>query len=330
MITKIFEEIDALLAKINFEDIWPGFKPYDYVLFCNDAAFLRGEEIKWEDYKANTAVSYNGKLVATWVLANPHDYDADLLASCLVHEMFHAFQKEQGDTRFSNEFILFAYPRDLDNCQLKMAENFYLIKALTDKSIIDLDQFATLRRARRRIIGDSFFEQELRAETLEGMAEYAGVMALLQLNREKAIIQIDKHTNYLRNPQNLFDIRRMCYFTGCILCLVLKSLNINFKHDLKETRTVFELIILEQNNVEKLFEQNSEEVNKKFSDFRKAHNNKTEIAAEIRGFDPMNTVRLKDEILCRDFVFLNNEFIKGPVLLEMEKDSPNCVLAYIR
>jgi len=205
---KLYTEVENILKKVDFDAIWKGFAPCEFIL--ND-------------------------------VAKPNEEDVELLAMRVVHEMFHTFQTKQGESRKINDLAMSAYPHDIDNYHLKIAENHYLIKAFGENSEVDFEQFAVLRRARKRIIGDAI-NQELLVETFEGMAEYAGMMALRQISHQKFMGQLEKQLVYARNPENLCSMWRLSRHVGSILCMTLKALGMDFYHKLSEPRPLFDLI----------------------------------------------------------------------------------------
>jgi len=331
----ISQQIDEMLAKVDFEAIWPGFLPSDYILFIDGKAYLHGEEIPWDGrFMANTALDYNGRQVATWnVVYEDEDdtkLDAESNVSGIVHEMFHVFQNNNGETRHANEFALFMYPHDLDNYQLKQAENFYLAKAFAENSQLDLEQFVTIRKARSRIISADAMLQEMLSETKEGMAEYAGLMALNQLSRRKFVEAADRHLGRLRDPEILMKPRLVSYSVGCMMCLAMASIGIDFFHALDDPRPLFELIPQSVNAIQEQFDKQREELAERFDALRLSRTEYVERECEITGFDPMAMVRVGDEILCESNVMLDDEAVQGPLLLEMQAGSLNAVKAYSR
>ena len=328
----LYLHVSEVLEKVDFDGIWKGFTPYDFALYDHETVYFKDRQIPWDDrFLGNTAREIDGVLTALWHVDDPASTDIDLLASGLVHEMFHAFQTQQGESRNIDEFALFAYPHDLDNCQLKMAENHYLFKAFAENSLTDFEQFVVLRCARRRIIGDAM-EQELNAETVEGMAEYVGLMALNQLSRHKFISEIENHMTRMRSPENMLEVRGAAYSTGAMLCCAMASLNIDFYHQLTESRTLFEIAqsLLHENAIAKCFNEAKEALQRKFDDFWRDNREKVVRNAAITGFDPMNMVRLGDQFLCYRFVMLDGEYIEGPVLLQMEEGALRQVTAYFK
>ncbi len=52
------------------------------------------------------------------------DVDSVILASKMIHEMFHGFQRENGESRFPDELdALYNYSYDACNLELKLIEN---------------------------------------------------------------------------------------------------------------------------------------------------------------------------------------------------------------
>lgn len=141
------------------------------------------------------------------------------------------------------------YPRDVDNFHLKMAENHYLAKAFAENSPTDLQQFAILRQARGRIIGD-LIQQEALWETEFGLPEYIRLMALNQTSRQKFVEEAEGHMRRLRDVQSLFDMPLMSRSVGCVLCLTMKSLGINFEHEPGDAQTLFEMLPKENSAVQ--------------------------------------------------------------------------------
>ena len=214
-------QVDEMLNSIDFAAIWPGFAS------CG--------------------------LTSAQELPDMQE-DAQRAASHLVRGMFRTFRQKQGDTREPDEAAILNYPHDLDNYQLKLAENHYLAKAVTDNSIMDLQQFVVLREARRRIIGETM-KQEQRAETMEGLTEYAGLAALNQMSRAKFMEEVQGHLAVLRSPRHLFNVRHVSKSVGCLLCFALKSLNVDFYHDLSDSRTIYDFIPREPSEVEIIFNE---------------------------------------------------------------------------
>jgi len=116
---------------------------------------------------------------------------------------------------------------DIDNLQLKLAENHFLIKAFAENSLVDLQQFAVLRRARARIIGGAILP-ELEAETVHGHAEYLRLIELNATSRASFMQAAEAHMVALRNPHNLLQAALLAVSSGCLLCLAAMQAGLDF------------------------------------------------------------------------------------------------------
>ena len=327
---RLYDEVRKIIDGIDFESIWPSFAPCQFALYNKAAVYLDGKEMPWDTrFVGNTAIMLDDIPTAIWHIENSNDVDMQRLAACLVHEMFHAFQHSQGESRYPDEFAILTYPQDLDNYRLKMAENHYLAKACMENSMVDLQQFVVLREARRRIIGEAI-EQELCVETIEGLAEYAGLMALNQISHAKFMDEIEGHLRALRNPENICNVRLGAYSTGCVICFTLKSLGIDSSHKMSDDRMIYDFIPRKQSEIDTYFDELCEQRQNRLDDFLRSPRKRIEHTGEITGFDPMSMDRLGDRILCYNFVKLGDLCIEGPVMLEMAEGSLRGVVAYIK
>lgn len=323
-------QINELLIKVDFEAIWARFSPCPFAIFDTKNVYLDGSVIPWDDrFLGNTVIEYNDDMLAIWGILDVNEIDVDRVASGLVHEMFHALQKQQGEKRYVNELAFLQYAPDVDAGNLALAESHYLIRAFADATMDDLEQFVALRQARSRILG-YMFHQEMLVETVEGMAEFAGLLALNQINRAKFVEDVSMHMGILRSAKSLCNPRLRTYSSGALICLSLKTLGIDFHHHLSNDKPLFDFVPKTENAIHTAIEAHQSSLKQMFGDFTKSHHNKTEINAYITGFDPMNMYRLNDQILCKRFVTLDGQYIEGPVMLQMTQNSPNHVISYVK
>lgn len=245
---KLYNEVQTIINKINFEDIWNGFLKFKFALYDDSKVYFLDSTIPIDNrFLGNTAIDYNGEIVAIWEIHNPLEEDAELLASNLVHEMFHAFQKSKKESRFPNDLIMLNYPETLVNSKTKHIENQLLVKAYLTENTAErkelLKKFMSVRKYRSDLIGD-IINQEFLTETIEGMAEYAGCIALKQISTEKYNKRIHEYIdNLMAVDDSFFNHRRMLYFSGTIFCLLMASINIDFWHEIGKTNTsLFRLV----------------------------------------------------------------------------------------
>jgi len=326
---KLYEAVKAELSRIDFDAIWPGFKPVPFALVGSEQVYLDGREIPRGDrFWANTAIQFEDAPLATWCVNESEQEDTEFLASNIVHEIFHAFQATHQVDKGADEFALMAYPDDLTAYRIKAAEISFLLHAYTNADPAALADFINLRKSRAALLCDAIIP-ELQIEETEGTAEYAGLCALRQLSPEKFEKMIrETHIPMLTNRENLFSVRLISYYTGAFLCMTLKKLGIDFYHCLGDTRPLFNAIQSTDTTADG-FQAYYSNKKAKFNEFLAKPHKTIEKSAEINGFDPMNMWRMGDQYFCAYFVNLSGENITGPVILNLEPGSNYKVISII-
>ena len=354
-IGELYERMKARLDGVDFGAIWEGFHRYPFALYNDEYVWLDGQVIPHDNrFLGNTCIEYGGGRIAIWNIGCGVDGDADIFASSLVHEMFHAFQMESSETRFPNDLAALDYPMDIINFAVKLEENRLLAEACRsgqERGRELLRRFAGLRLYRESIIG-GFIDCECLAETAEGMAEYAGISALNQLSGKKFDERVEKYLSIIRSPgELLFDPRRISYYTGAMLVLAAKLAGISLAHGLgAERRSVFRILAraldayaqepdmssLPHRGISQLLSEFRAARAAMFDGFWGARREKTSGSYAICGYDPMNMIKSEGLVLCKNFIMLKEDgkeearFIGGPVLLELEENSVNRVRAYYK
>ena len=114
-----YSEINSRIEKIDFDALWKDFKPLKFALYNDKKCFFDGQYIeKTDDFFANTAIEFNGEVIAIWNVSEPTD--SDVLTSKIVHEMFHGFQTISGEKRYADEMdALFEYCYSNENLSVK-------------------------------------------------------------------------------------------------------------------------------------------------------------------------------------------------------------------
>ena len=166
-----YSEINSRIEKIDFDALWKDFKPLRFALYNDKKCFFDGQYIeKTDDFFANTAIEFNGEVIAIWNVSEPTD--SDVLTSKIVHEMFHGFQTISGEKRYADEMdALFEYCYSNENLSVKAEENRLLSELAEHFDYAKFTGFLGLRKMRAEQ-----FEYEFRYETsieqIEGTANF--------------------------------------------------------------------------------------------------------------------------------------------------------------
>ncbi len=232
---ELWTAVNERLQTIDFTKLWPGYKRYPYALYNAASACVDGEVIpKPEEFLANTAVRYRDGWTAIFMVDGSED--PDIMASKMVHEMFHAFQRENGETRFPNELqALIHYQYTADNLQQKFYENRLLTRLHQggDDNTVWAQLLAS-RKQRHAAFPDSYV-YEAKIEQIEGPAEYVELQSLRQLNPDLYEAKLEKMLQALQNVNALFPIRIGLYASGALLLKYLDDHGIAFDCGFSET-----------------------------------------------------------------------------------------------
>lgn len=349
---ELYNSIELELDKVKYNALWPGFSRMEFAIYNKEKVFLKNEEIPYDErFLGNTSIDYNGRNLPIWYIEDPNQEESRELASNIVHEMFHSYQISNNEARFPNDLKGLDYPMELENYEIKYKENTLLVEAINsndrDKQYNILKEIIALRMLRLQKYGD-IIRYEFGIETIEGSAEYCGAKALKDISGELYEKRIDNYKKILSEDISmLFDIRRNCYYTGTLFLLLLEELEMPFTHGITGSKeTIFEEILdkleygeanaddIKDSKVEKYFIEHMKERESKFEDFFNEPYVKYEGDFYICGYDPMNMIKRKDEILCNHLIMLKDKvsqkqlFIKGPVIVKLKNGTTNLVLEY--
>lgn len=350
----VYQDVEKNIQKLDFSLLHPGFHKYRFALYTQEQVCLDGELLPYDErFLANTAICLDGEYIAIWDMGYGEEsaLDTELLTYQIVHEMFHCFQYESGETRFPNDLKLLNAPADFGYYTGKYLENQYLAECFSQEpengaSAIPeaLLQFFALRNSRFSRYGE-YMQEELKAETAEGVAEFVGLKALKFINAAKYHAIIKDYLGKLRNDLPLlFDTRRLSYYTGTLFCLAIERFQPPLKNEFGE------LPVFRQNplrtalpepsplchsqNCEAIrieFRKLTEKQDRIVSEHRK-NNPYTDCPAVICGYDPMNMFRSGNLLYCSHFLFLQSGTgtirLDGPVLAVLKDGAATEVLGY--
>lgn len=344
----LYEKVSRQLERIDFEALWPGFHPFPFALYDGTHAVLNGQVMDCpENFRGNTTVVFEERQIAIWNVSHDLPTDEALLASKLVHEMFHAFQMERNEKRFPNDLLL---------AGAELTPEYLAIKAEECRCLSEpggLPRFRALREMRRAQSGGCSREEFL-AETIEGMAQYIELCALGQLsagehragNRQQAALA--ECAKRLRDPGLLLDSRGCAYDSGALLLFAARRNGLSLFHEIgHEVRSVYDILLPQIPQAECPVSLSGETL----ASWTRALSERTaqrealilaflqETHATVKGsfricgYDPMNLWREKDALYSTSFLALldeagNTVTLTGKALLQMRPGSSDAVLAY--
>jgi len=329
----IYYNILTRIKQINFNSLWQNFTLCPIILYNNDEAFLNGERIaRLETFHGNTAIKYNDEYVAIWDVENSSIDDYDIFASKIIHEMFHAFQMKNEETRFANEIVGMAYNYDPLNITIKSKENKLLKSLYQSYDEEEYNQFLQYRLLREKMFPEEF-NYEMHIEVIEGMAEFVELKSLKFLNENKYEITLKNLLETINDSQKIIKIREMAYHSSSILLTILDKNNHSFDHIVgKEKRTIFSMLNppKKHDNISIIIDEEIEKTIANFISERKlliSNLIKKEPIKEgifpICAFDPMNSFIIDNLMHVNNFIgFLEDGipvYLNGEIVLEINK-----------
>ena len=305
------------LVSLDFRRLWPGFHLFPFALYDGkNVWFSDREPIPWDPrFSGNTAIVYDGQLLAIWNLKESPIFDQDILASKLVHEMFHAFQKERGETRWADEFAGLRYVYDPENLCKKYMENFHLSGFNYSFSRETWKILLAFRNARAAAFPEAV-RYESRIETTEGLAQFVELEVLRQLDPGKFRVAVRRISDFLNDPKKMFPIREACYHSGTMMCIIADENGIPFRHEIGDERRTLPEILGEGipahdhkvriqavvTETETLLSDRHERVERFLNTARSVLRGDF----ELEGFDPMNAFLDGNRLFSPQFLLVRN------------------------
>lgn len=221
-ISRIYDEVLSRVRSVDFSALWGGFHPLKFALYTESECFFDGQYIeKTDDFCANTAIEFRGENIAIWQLDGEVS-DLDSLAASMIHEMFHAYQRERGENRWADEMdALEKYEYSSANLSAKLVEAG-LMRAAVEND--DRDAYLALVSTRKRRSTEHGYEYdyEARIEQIEGSATYVELAALGQLDASKARKRWGRLLERICRAENYFPIRIISYEIGAAVLACAK------------------------------------------------------------------------------------------------------------
>ncbi|GIN88793.1 hypothetical protein J6TS2_51790 [Heyndrickxia sporothermodurans] len=338
----------------DLNDYWSEFQSVSFAIFDEEDVYLFNhpnyENNSQHPYvKLKRTNEFNGctlilfEEIPTAIIDISYYDTNESLYSILVHELFHGHQYLNNESRFPNELLGVEYPTSAENIEIRNQERLALYNAIATNCFQEKElytqQFVSLRKLRQQKFPD-FIEYENLLETIEGPAFYVEYLAYKNINLHKDGDVLYNYINDLKDSNaSIFNIRKSCYSSGLVSCLLLDIFSSSWKESLFNTsKTLFELLLecvqsvsLEPIKISDQSTQLSKEMidrkQKEIEDFQFIDAVEVIIEGNIKvvGFDPINIIALQNKRLYKTFVKikLNDEVltINKPTLIEKkEKD----------
>lgn len=238
---ELYNIVKGYIDKVDFSLLWKGFKPLRFALYNNEKVFFDGKYVeKTQEFMANTSINYHGEMIGIWNVME--DIDPIILASKMIHEMFHGFQMMNNETRFPDELdALYKYKYDDENLSIKLEENKLVVKLLDNFNKDDFDKLLGLRKYRFDKYSFEYM-YESKIEQIEGSANNVELNALKQLSNKLYLEKLNSMKARIVERKNFLPIRVLCYDIGALLLEVLKSNSISFDEGFSNKPFSIELI----------------------------------------------------------------------------------------
>ncbi len=213
---KLYDQICETINTLDFDAIWEGFRPLKFGLYNDTECFFDGRYIeKTADFCANTSIEYKGEIIAIWNVEE--EMSIPKFTSCIVHEMFHAFQEKQGWDCWPKEMeALYKYKYSEENLSIKLHENKLLLGMLEGYDEAKYKELLSCRKYRSEKFPYEF-SYECCGEEIEGSANYVEWQALRQLDENEAENLVADMRKTMLQPEYFFPIRISGYYTGALL-----------------------------------------------------------------------------------------------------------------
>ena len=213
---RLYDQLCGSINTLDLDAVWKGFRPLKFALYNDTECFFDGRYIeKTADFCANTVIEYNGDKIAIWYAET--EMDIPKFTSCIVHEMFHAFQEKQGWDCWPNEMeALYKYNYNEENLKIKLHENKLLLELLEGFDADKYNELLTCRKYRSEKFPYEF-SYECCGEEIEGSANYVEWQVLRQLDEKEADKLVSDMRKTMLRPEYFFPIRISGYYTGALL-----------------------------------------------------------------------------------------------------------------
>ena len=309
---ELYYAVKKNIDKVDFSKLWAYFKPLKFALYNDNSCFYNGEYIeKTDDFVGNTAINFKGEIIAIWNIFE--DTDPLILASKIVHEMFHGFQLLNNESRFPNELdALYNYKYDNDNLSLKLEENNLIVELLNEFNIDKFNQFKKIRKF-RSIHFKYEYHYECMIEQIEGSANFVELNALKQLDNDIYLDKLKSLKESILIDGNLLPIRIISYDIGALLLILLNENNISYNlefNDITFSESIISNTELEEikplKNLQNIIDRYYKNADKIITETILKNDIVISKPCDIICVNVYNAIYYKNYIITRYFVMIND------------------------
>lgn len=327
----LYKSINKIISTVDFNALYPGFEPFDFALYDEEYVIIKNKVIPYDNrFVGNTAIYYDKDYIAIWQVDSIYVH-YNILASKIIHEMFHAWQYTLKEKRFPDEFMGLSYAYEKYNINLKFDETQALLRAYENEDYIEIEKFKYLRESRRKDYHNELVYEE-GIETVEGMAKFIELKVLKLLDIEAYTEAYQKIKDTLTNIRSYLPIRSVSYDIGSLMLLVKEKLNLDMSYKIVlETKPIYELIFsdvptkrfeyTESYEDFRFLEEYYQAISERISIIL-TNNPKIHRCDRVVGFDPMNSFRVGKYVHYRHFVMIDSagkqEFIPTESIGEVD------------
>ena len=357
ILNRIKQDVDMDLLN----GLWPGFNRAAFALYNKEHVyvfhhplFLKDNDeytvLKWDDqFKGDTCILFKDYPTAIVNVNRYKDYES--LLAIVVHELFHCYQYLNKESRFPNESLGFQYPITEENIELRNRERICLYDAVHCKSQAEknnyIKQFIELREQRASFMKEEFIAYECMVESIEGPAWYVEMNAYIANDPSETL---RKYSSLILDAYDAnYNIRKSCYSSGMLLCLILDEIlpewKMSFFNSDKSLYTFLKQninVVLSLNNEIAISKETKQilhfvqnERDKDIKQFYGEEGYDLYIVGDIKLnlFNPMNVKLNGNKALHKTFlnVSIHNKtyMINQPVLASFEEDFKNMTQIHI-
>ena len=311
-LAEMFYKVKEHISTVDFNNLWEGFRPLKYALYNDKECYFNGKYIpKTEEFLANTAINYNGEMIAIWNMTD--EIDPIVMTSKMIHEMFHGYQSLKKESRFPNEFdAVLNYKYIPQNLGIKLLENKLIVELIESFDQEKFDYLLSLMKYRYTHFNYEFM-YELKIEQIEGSANNVELNALKQLSKMEYQKKLKRMKENILKPENLFPIRVISYDIGALRMQILKDNNIKFNERFNDMLYI-ELLLMDVEEASNfdidVINEFVDKFNSKKESTIKDALEKNEIIVEntnLLGFNVYDALCVDNYIITKYFVVYGNE-----------------------